>query len=440
MNLETRLRSVGIRRFTSEGYLDNLRNKARTRRKRSGAEPVVHYFHQVDDPYSHLAVQKLATLRDHYTLTFKPHLVSKPGDDYQGSAEHFDAWAITDCNNVAAHYGVTFHYPAEGLLPSMGHITNANKALATAIDKPDFDQQAIAIAEALWRGDAIDPGSSTSSEPALAEGDRLRESLGHYQGGMFYFEGEWFWGIDRIRSLEARLIAEGFAADSDAGVQVPQPSPAANVDSKADGVLLEYFPSLRSPYTAIGHQRVLDMIERTGVQVVVRPVMPMLMRGVKAPRAKQMYIAADSGREARTFGVPFGKIVDPFGDPVRRAFALFPGAIAQGRPMEFVTSYLAAAWHKGVDITNDQGLEAVADDAGLDWSALKTYSHSSQYEALLADNLDAMLGENLWGVPSFRVSGGNRSDTTFACWGQDRIWRVEADIVERNTKPEAPSS
>ncbi|MCR9278709.1 MAG: DsbA family protein [Pseudomonadaceae bacterium] len=435
MNLETRLRSLGIRRFTSARHLENLRRKARKRRKKSGAEPVVHYFHQVDDPYSHLAVQKLATLRDHYTLSFKPHLVSKPGDDYLGSAEHFDAWAITDCKNVAAHYGVTFNGIDAGVPPSEDRIALANSALASAIGQPDFDQRAIAVGEALWRGETIETENSTSALPALAEGDRLRESLGHYQGGMFYLEGEWFWGIDRIRSLEARLIEEGFASDSSAGIQVPQPAPATMPDSTATSVLLEYFPSLRSPYTAIGHQRVLDMIERTGVQVDVRPVMPMLMRGVKAPRAKQMYIATDSGREARTFGVPFGKIVDPFGDPVRRAFALFPGAIAQGRPMEFVTSYLAAAWHKGVDITNDQGLEAVADDAGLDWSALKSYSHSSQYEALLADNLDAMLGENLWGVPSFRVSGGNQPDKTFACWGQDRIWRVEDEINSRASTP-----
>jgi 2-hydroxychromene-2-carboxylate isomerase len=41
-----------------------------------------------------------------------------------------------------------------------------------------------------------------------------------------------------------------------------------------------------------------------------------------------------------------------------------------------------------------------------------------------------MLTAGLWGVPSFRVSGGNESDS-FACWGQDRIWRVEDEIVRR---------
>lgn len=432
MNFETRLRSVGIRRFTSASYLENLQKKARKRRAKAGEPPLVHYFHQVDDPYSHLAVQKLDLLRASYEIGFETHLVSKPAPDYRGSAEHFDAWAITDCRNVAKHYGVTFDCTDSNSPPSNERIAKANQALASHVGESHFAASAVAVGEALWSEAPIESSDTRNPSAAMAEGDRLREKLGHYQGGMFYFEGEWFWGIDRIRSLETRLIAEGFAAEPNTGIQVPQPTPATTPGPTAGEVLLEYFPSLRSPYTAIGHQRVLDMIDRTGVSVDVRPVMPMLMRGVKAPRAKQMYIATDSGREARAFGVPFGKIVDPFGEPVRRAFALFPGAIAQGRAMEFVTAYLAAAWHEGVDITNDKGLQVVADKAQLNWVELATYAKSNEYEAILASNLESMLGEDLWGVPSFRVSGGNQPNSAFACWGQDRIWRVEAEINERS--------
>jgi len=50
---------------------------------------------------------------------------------------------------------------------------------------------------------------------------------------------------------------------------------------------------------------------------------------------------------------------------------------------------------------------------------------------LLQENIDAMNGAGLWGVPGFRVSSAN--EAPFSCWGQDRIWRVEAEIAKRSS-------
>jgi hypothetical protein len=69
-------------------------------------------------------------------------------------------------------------------------------------------------------------------------------------------------------------------------------------------------------------ERSRKLIARSGVTAKLRPVMPMMMRGVSAPVAKQRYIVMDAARQARARGVPFGRIVDPFGEPVRRAFAM----------------------------------------------------------------------------------------------------------------------
>ena len=86
--------------------------------------------------------------------------------------------------------------------------------------------------------------------------------------------------------MEQRLQVKGYARDG-VNLELVVPQPSADSHPAADDVLLEYFPSLRSPYTALGHVRALEMIERSGVKVWVRPVMPMLMRGIPAPRAKQ---------------------------------------------------------------------------------------------------------------------------------------------------------
>ena len=40
--------------------------------------PAVHYFHQVDDPYSFLSVQKFKVLQASYDINFTPHLVGAP--------------------------------------------------------------------------------------------------------------------------------------------------------------------------------------------------------------------------------------------------------------------------------------------------------------------------------------------------------------------------
>lgn len=388
----------------------------------------VHYFHQVDDPYSHLAVQKLDTLRSAYSLPFEVHLCSAPAAQFLGSEQHFDHWALRDALSIADAYQTQL--PENATAPSNEAIRSANNSLAGVIDRADFADIAIETGNSLWSGLPLDANAATGDGLAAVEtGNQLRTRLGHYLGGMFYFQGEWYWGVDRLRLLEARLIEEGFNND-DSGIRIPEPVAADTSGLQAQHIQLEYFPSLRSPYTAIGHDRVLALIARSGVSVKLRPVMPMMMRGVAAPPAKQRYIMTDAAREGRAHGAPFGKIVDPFGEPVKQAFALFPGAMALNAGMEFVTAYLRAAWMDGTDITNEAGLRQVAQQAGIDWQQLLKAGEGTNWEAILDDNLNAMLEAGLWGVPSFRVSGGN-DEQPFACWGQDRLWRVENEIYRR---------
>ena len=427
--LQTRVRSRGINFLASEGFAQLLRRRARLLRRLRREGRAVHYFHQVDDPHSHLAVQKLDALRGGYDLPFESHLVSAPATKYQGDSERFEAWARRDARSIAAGYGVTFEPIGP---PPASAVHAANEHLAAIRGHDSFAGEAFAVGESLWAGRALpDPGRGTAGVEAVREGNALRTRLGHYLGGTCYFEGEWFWGIDRLRSLEQRLRDEGIQGPRGRTL-VPEPTPLSATGAGASGVLLEYFPSLRSPYTAVGHAGVMDLIQRSGVTAKLRPVMPMMMRGVPAPRAKQLYIITDAAREARARHVPFGRIVDPFGPPVVRAFDLYAGAVALGRGDAFVTAYLSAAWAEGVDITRDAGLRQVTERAGLDWSQLLQHTSEAASHALLEENLSAMLDVGLWGVPSFRVSGGNTLDA-FACWGQDRLWRIEDEIARRAT-------
>ena len=41
-----------------------------------------------------------------------------------------------------------------------------------------------------------------ATESALEVGTQRRTALKHYSGGMFHYEGEWYWGVDRLHYLE----------------------------------------------------------------------------------------------------------------------------------------------------------------------------------------------------------------------------------------------
>ena len=409
-----------MRVVASEGYQRFIRARARRRRARSGEPPSVRYFHEVSDPYSHLAVQRLDALSEKYSLPFRIHLVSGAAPVYRGDAARYDEWARRDAASVASGFGVTF--PDAGILPTAAAINEAASMLQNRVDDHDFARAAIETGRALWNGEL----EGVETAPDLSAGNMLREKLGHYAGAMFWFDGEWYWGLDRLELLEQRLIEEGFG-EGEPLVRPPHIDVPAGCGTD---LKLEVFPSLRSPYTAISFDRVMVIADHAAVEIEIRPVMPMMMRGVPAPRLKALYILFDSAREARRHGVPFGKAVDPFGEPVKLGFSLYPYVEQQGKGPEYISRYLRAAWAEGVDITRPRGLRRIIEDIGLSWQDAEPHLGSNEAEALLEANVQDMLAAGLWGVPSFRLSGGYAPP--FSCWGQDRLWRVEQEIIQRS--------
>ena len=450
MKLKTRIRSRLMRIMISPTRRRLAHFRGAVRRRLSGSKPVIHYFHQVDDPYSHLAVQKLALLKAHYTrVRFCHHLVSGPDKAYQGDHDRYYPWTLRDARSIARFYNTELPETVDRILPA--NILAAQNILARVTGEDtshnSFSAEAVRLGNSLWQGHPIIGGDhagdgATKGEAACNRGDQLQAKLGHYQGAMFYFEGEWYWGLDRLYHLEHRLHAMGLAPDTGAAspsplmpqaepsLCVPRPAAESATGSNAADITLEYFPSLRSPYTAISYDRTMNLVQRSGVTLVIKPVMPMMMRGVPAPTAKQQYIITDANREAEAAGVPFGPMVDPFGEPVKRAFSLYPYLRSINKDAAYLGDYLRAAWSQAVDITTDKGLASVVEGVGVPWSDAKDHLGDSTWEGELDANVNEMLDAGLWGVPSFRVTGGNISEP-FSCWGQDRLWRVETEISRR---------
>jgi len=403
--------------------------KAEQARLKAAAAHRVDYFHQVDEGYSYLAAQMLERLAARYDIELHCHLVRGQEGKNAPEPELLAQLARVDSYEIAPSYGLSF--PNHPDAPAADLVETAAQILA-AQSHSDFSTAAVSVSEALWCDDAaalaqlaaeLGTASPEATAAAVEAGTQKRRELKHYSGAMFYYGGEWYWGVDRLYHLEARLAALG--ADRQPGAPPIAPRHSEDLAGQRDTgqFTLELYASLRSPYTAVIFDRAVAFAKAAGVTFSLRPVLPMVMRGVPATREKGMYIFTDAAREARAAAVLYGNFYDPIGDPVRRCYALYPWAAAQNKGVELCSSFLRHAFVLGVNTNNDRGLRKVVEAAGLDWSAAQPHREDNSWEALLEDNRQTMYEAGLWGVPSFRLLDP-AGEPLLSSWGQDRLWLV----------------
>ncbi len=363
--------------ITSRG-LRSLRRRWNGLGRAFGGKAVVHYFHQPDDPYSQLAAQPLPALSDTYKITIASHIVSPPDKAAAPEYERLIKLAGRDAALLARAYGLK--YPAPDALPK------------------DADS-----------------------------GDTLRKKLGHYLSGMFFFEGEWYWGVDRLHFLEERLREARLVKKKDAAPIAPAKEVTlAGARGSAKGATVDYFLSFRSPYTYLAAERARKLCEHYGATLRLRFVLPMVMRGLPVPGAKRFYITLDTKREAERLGMPFGTIIDPVGKPTERGLAVLHQAIQAGKGSAFAESFLKGVFAEGIDAGSDAGLNKLAERAGLDRTLVANALKDESWRKLAEANREELFALGLWGVPSFRVNNNE------AHWGQDRLWVIEQELQQVN--------
>ena len=427
------LTSKFIRQLIKPQRIVKQRLKVEKYRLAKGGQHIVEYFHQLDDGYSFLAAQVLQALCQRYDIELRCHLVTGPTGNNSVEPELLRQLSQYDANLIAPHYGLASL--GDNPLPDQKTIQRAQSILA-AQSSADFAALAVDVSAALWAGDkamlsklAEQHGSVSAQQcqEHVTAGNARRAELKHYSGAMFYYGGEWYWGIDRLHYLEQRLSELGVDRDPSVAKLMPRIEVEPGQHKDCGNLTLEVYPSLRSPYTAIAFDQTLRLAERTGVNLVVRPVLPMVMRGVPATREKGVYIFTDVAREARSAGIAFGDFYDPIGEPVRRCYSLYPWACKQGLGNQLLSSFLSCAFAEGVNTNNDRGLKQVVEQAGLDWSVAKTIVGQTDWQAVVEDNRQAMYSAGLWGVPSYQLLN-SQGESVLAVWGQDRLWLVAREI------------
>ncbi len=431
MSLKSLLMPAVTQHMLSRERLLRQRARAEKARRNRGDGHVVHYFHQVDDPYSALVASVLPRLLSRYQVALVPHVVGAPPDSAAPARDQLVAYSRRDAAALARHWSLEF--VDTGKQPRAEHITQARCLLVAAIAAGRFAQLAGVLSQALWSkparlthgdwpGGTLAPTTAADADAHVADADALRQRLGHYLGATFFYEGEWYWGLDRLYHLEQRLQDLGAQRDGAAGLMFPPDADVAVPTAAANPAPIDFFCSLRSPYTAIVTPRVFNLARQTGAAVRLRYVLPMVMRGLPVPREKRMYISLDAAREAHARNIPFGRLNDPLGKPTERGMALIPLAERLGLGPEYLLSFMRSVWSEGVDAGSDRGLRRIAERAGLPWDAARAALQDEGWRTVAEANRAEMFSLGLWGVPSFRV--GNVS-----AWGQDRLWVVQDALL-----------
>jgi 2-hydroxychromene-2-carboxylate isomerase len=381
-SLKSWLMPVISQHFLSRQRLLKLREKSEAKRKSESRSHVLHVFLQTDEPYSQLLAQALPLLQARYAVSVLQHIVAEPDASAVPERDKLKAYSQLDAQRLAQQYGLRWPYTID---------------------------------------------AKVTTRESLQEAHRLRKKWGHYLSGMIYYEGEWYWGIDRLHHLESRLTDLGLSKRVRTPNTAAQPplfytSQYQTLGPVPEGTSIDFFISFRSPYSAICAQQVFKWAQQNGVQVNLRYVLPMVMRGLPVPAEKRQYISLDTAREAHHQHIDFGCVNDPVGKPTERGLALIPFAQMHQREQAYVESFMQGVWAEGLDAGTDAHLKLIVERAGLNWEAakdiLKSETNDVHWRAVAEQNRQALLALGLWGVPSFRFE-----DT--AVWGQDRFWVIE---------------
>jgi len=420
MSIGTSIKSGVAAWLTSGTRLNMARARVEAARRLRRQDHELTYFHRADDPYCQLMVQALPDLAARYDVTIRPLVVERLPAVMYPDPQRFEAYSILDATRLARLYGLGF--PSNAMVPDRLAVGMANRFLASIQDSPDFFSVAEDVGEALWRSDYASVRQACVAadidEQILTDNEKRLSALGHYASASVHYGGEFYVGLDRIDHLERRLNRLGIG-DGEVHFELTRlwRYGLETMEKSISGLSVEMFFSVRSPYSYLGLQLASELAAKSGVRLKLRPVLPMMMRGMKVPPIKRRYILFDTAREARLEKIPFGRIVDPLGEATRRAMAIGFGLADTGDEHAFFRAFTRGVWAEGIDGTSDKGMQAVMERAGLPVSRMRDALPADDWERRAEKNRQEMFMAGSWGVPTFRVGGET-------LWGQDRMWAI----------------
>jgi len=198
------------------------------------------------------------------------------------------------------------------------------------------------------------------------------------------------------------------------------------------GRTVDYYFAPQSPWAYLGHQRLADLVQRTGAAVRVMPidlggkVFPIsggLPLGQRAPQ-RQAYRLVELQRFSQHLKVPLTLKPRYFpvgGDDAARLIIAADLALGAQAAMKIAGAILAACWAQERNMADDKVLAELLSEQDLPGSlmeASRTQAVQERYETYTQSAIDA----GVFGAPSYVVDGE-------IFWGQDRLDFVERALV-----------
>lgn len=407
---------------------DAARRAARNVRDQLKKEPRrLDLYFDIADPWSYLLAQAATRLVEAYGVDIAVHVITPPASDVDPQPTLRAKHAVRDAQLLAEFWDLDFPGKKEA---DPGALREVGSALIR--ERPGKDQlrAAVELSQAMWAGDRKQLAqllgtwgteSTNAIAPALNATYAELRKAGHYQGAMIRYAGEWYWGIDRLPYLEAQLAQETGRAI--AGVVSPRPESERGALALSQKPLTcEMWFSFRSPYSYLALEQIESVLGDVPLQL--RPVLPMVMRGLEVPTVKQLYIVRDAKREADRLGIEFGELCDPVGPGTENCIAIAYWAEQRGKQLAFAKSAMRGIWAEARDMTEYVDLRYVVERAELPWEEAKAALDDPEARKWAQANAADLAVIGLWGAPSLRCGD-------FVAWGQDRL-PLLADRLRRH--------
>ena len=206
---------------------------------------------------------------------------------------------------------------------------------------------------------------------------------------------------------------------------------------------IDYYDSMSSPWTYLGHLRFMDLTRRFGLRVNHKPMdllkvwsvsggLPLKQRA----QQRQAYRHQELRRWRELLNLPCN--LEPAYHPVadRRACYMAIAAMRQGLDWSALShALLRAVWVEDRNIADHVTLAAIANENGMDGKALLAATEDAAVKTEYESNTEEAIRLGVIGAPLYVFDGE-------LFWGQDRLqmleWRLTQKLGPHTTTGERP--
>jgi len=196
--------------------------------------------------------------------------------------------------------------------------------------------------------------------------------------------------------------------------------------------LIDYFDSMSSPWTYLGHLRFMNLAHRFGLTIRHKPMdllkvwsvsggLPLKQRA----RQRQAYRHQELRRWSELLGLPCN--LEPAHHPVadRRACYMVIAAMQRGLDWSALSNaILRAVWVEDRDIADHATLIAIANENSMDGQALLAATEDTAVQAEYQSNTEEAIRIGVFGAPTYVFNGE-------LFWGQDRLQMLEWRLAQK---------